>query len=160
MVLSFANELTPLLKDPNDLGIVDEDTAGASPQPLSSAGKQLVHSIFIAISNTTFRLQNVEFSLIVISGALVHSSEVVFKDNAAKSIISSNLGTVVVTAATFRENRWISEEIISSRKGLLDISHAVFENNAAKFVILSKVGSTVMLTSTKLKENDTTESII
>lgn len=103
MVSSFWDELSLDEQDPGVLNHNDDLFTGDMPnRDLES--KPLAHSVHLSIRETTFSSEEVDAAVIVNSGGRLQSSDVVFANNTAESIIRSEESTVSMVATEFSDN--------------------------------------------------------
>ena len=106
-----ANELESISRDPGRLGVPPPRPSAYRPPPPApvfappAPSPPRAHSIHVDIVETSFVSQKMETALIVSDGARLESTQVVFEDNAAGTMIKSESeGTVVMSSTAFREN--------------------------------------------------------
>mmetsp|Transcript_21374 Transcript_21374/g.38715 ORF Transcript_21374/g.38715 Transcript_21374/m.38715 type:complete len:597 (+) Transcript_21374:121-1911(+) len=127
MVSSYSDELTLVEQDPgvlnhnDDLLNADYDHSTGTRLQLEEP-KPLVHSIHLAIKNTTFSFQSVDTSIIDNLGGRLQSSGCVFANNTAESIIRSEDSTVAMTATQFINNdiRGTEGLVVLDRKSAME----------------------------------------
>lgn len=114
-VTAFA-ENESISRDPGRLGVPAPAPSAPPPPPAPvfappAPSPPRVHSIHVEIVETSFVSQRVDTSLIVSDGARLESTQVVFEDNAAESIIrSESEGTVAMSSTAFKENETTGKE--------------------------------------------------
>ena len=101
----------------------------------------LAHSVHLALKDTTFESESVDTSIIENYGGRLQSSNVVFANNTAESIIRSESGTVAMTNTEFSQNQVKGEQgvVVLDSQSLLEENEATCVGGTASPVVANRL---------------------